>query len=364
MLTANRKATESAFKALKAGVSSRPGIPALTGVLLEHDGNGRATFTATDLEVAVRATVDVEGDAHRFLVPFKLLTEAVKLGHGDRVSITNGGDRATVDGGTEIRLLPVEDFPNLSAEAGYVGEVDAAELVKGAETVKQAVSRDEARPVLTGVLLELGGHPGARFVATDSYVLHLAEMYGRGDWKGIIPGRVIEAVRKMLGRKASGTVTLAGTDEEIRFGLPDGTEVVSRLIMGEFPNYQQVIPERGMGTGFRYSLGEVANALKAGALMARDTSPIRLEVVPPLGVKLSASSPDLGSWSGELVDVTVWGDEITAAFNPAYLLGALEAAGDGGTFELRDGLKPGVAWSSDGRRTALVMPVRLPTPIG
>ena len=90
--------------------------------------------------------------------------------------------------------------------------------------------------------------------------------------------------------------------------------------------------------------------------------PMRFELEPVGDVfRISASSPDLGSWSADLERVEIWGEPLTVAFNPAYFAGCVAAVGDGGTFELRDGLKPATFRSADGKRIALVMPVRQPS---
>ena len=359
MLTADRKRTAGALAALKAGVASRPGIPALTGVLVEA-GDGRAVLTATDLEVSVRAELDAAGEPARFLIPFALFADAVKHGAGSEVTIDADESTARL-GGASVRLLPVDDFPTLTASAPYVGTIDGASFAVGADAAGLAASKDEARPVLTGVLFELAGHLG-RMVATDSYRLHVAEIDGAGDFRAIIPARVVKSVRKQLGRKPAGAVTVAGTDDEVRFMLADGLEITSRTIQGEYPNWQQLVPERGIGTGVRYDRAELEAALKSGAPFCRDTSPIRFELEPVGDVfRMSASSPDLGAWSGQLERVEIWGEPVSVAFNPTYFGGCVAAVGDGGTFELRDGLKPATFRSADGKRTALVMPVRQPS---
>jgi DNA polymerase III subunit beta len=368
MLTADRKATERALRALKSGVARRPGIPALTGVLVEAAGDGSATMTATDLEVTVRLELEATGEPARFLVPFALFADTVKAGTGERVEISPAEASVRVDG-AEIRLLPAEDFPTLSGDGpAYVGTIEAGSFARGAAAAVASASKDEARPVLTGVLLEFGVAAGdpttARMVSTDSYRLHVAHVDGSGDWAGIVPARAVKFVATMLGRKPAGVVSIAGGDSEVRFILPDGLEIRSRIIEGEFPNWRQLVPERGVGAVVRYELAEFLGALKAAKPYCKDTSPVRLEVTyPPADVELSASSPDLGSWSGRLERVTVHGPAVSVAFNPTYLAGVLEAAGDGGALEIRDGLKPATAWAADGLTVGLVMPVRLPAPV-
>ena len=131
------------------------------------------------------------------------------------------------------------------------------------------------------MLLELGAGIGdptsGRMVATDSYRLHVAHVDGSGELSAIVPARALAHVAKMLGRKPAGVVSIAGGESEVRFVLPDGLEIRSRIIDGEFPNYRQLVPARGVGTVLRYDLAEFAAALKSAAPYCRDTSPVRFD---------------------------------------------------------------------------------------
>jgi len=138
--------------------------------------------------------------------------------------------------------------------------------------------------------------------------------------------------------------------------------LTSRLIEGEFPNYRQLLPE-AYESRLTVSRQQLADAVRRVGLLARDTSPVRLEF-NALGVKLSSSSPDLGQ-ALEAVGARYEGEDITAAFNPHYLVDGLAAAtGEMVRLEVRDGLKPGIVRGESDDFTYLVMPVRLPTPVG
>ena len=105
------------------------------------------------------------------------------------------------------------------------------------------------------------------------------------------------------------------------------------------------------------------HAVRRVGLLARENSPVRLEF-NALGVKLSSSSPDVGQ-AVEAVEARYEGEDVTAAFNPGYLADGLSAAtGESVRLEVRDGLKPGVVRGESDEFTYLVMPVRLPTPVG
>lgn len=366
----DRKELDGALRALKGAVSSRPGIPALTGVLVEGDGAGVATLVATDLETTVTARIGAGGGSgFRALVPFKILAETVKASTSERVGLECVDGHVKV-GGASIRLLPAEDFPKLAEPAELVGSVDAADLAEAIRAVVPAASGDEARPVLTGCLLEVAENGTAQLVATDSYRLHVSTA-GSG-WvrpgRYIIPARALAYVAKCIGRRpAYSRVAMHCSDGAVGFEL--GTvRLVVRLIEGEFPNWRQLIPDgdRDEDTVLTYEAGELEAALKAAEPFTGRTHlegrPVRLEL-GAAGVRLSASAPDLGDWSATTSRVDVTGPGLTIAFHPAYLMGAVRAVGAGARMVVRDGLKPAVLTSADGRIRALVMPVRLPASV-
>ena len=138
--------------------------------------------------------------------------------------------------------------------------------------------------------------------------------------------------------------------------------LTSRLIEGEFPNYRQLLPDR-YENKLVVSRQQLSDAVKRVGLLARESSPVKMEF-NALGVRLSSSSPDLGG-AVEVVEASFDGDELTAAFNPQYLADGLSAAiGDRVEIEVRDGLKPAVVRGGGEAFVYVVMPVRLPAPVG
>ena len=364
------KDLRGAVGAVKKAVSSRPGIPALTGVLLEA-GDGRMRATSTDLEVSVRAAVDgvatIEGERWAMLVPFRMLADAARAATGERFTIEpadGDGKAVRVNGGGLLRLLPVEDFPTLAVPEQHVATIpaDAVRAVLGA--VLPAVSTDPARPIQTGVFLELEASGAVLATSTDSYRLHHAETAGAVvDGKVIVPGRALEALVKILGRKAAGAVAMYEDEHAVRFVLPDGLELTVRAIEGEFPNYRQLMPEPGADDGvLRYSVDELGAVLAQAAPYCWDTCPVRLELNGE--VTMTASAPDLGAFRATVPGATYEGPELVVAYNPVYLLDAIGAAGP--EMWVRDGLKPAIVGTRKDPygRVALVMPVRLPSDVG
>jgi DNA polymerase-3 subunit beta len=358
----DRDALSEALQIVQRGVSSRPGIPALTGVFLEAEEEGRLTLTTTDLEVSARLAVDVQvTEAGTALVPARLLADTVKSLSNAPVDVetdgTTAGIRCAAYEGS-LRLLPAEDFPGLQEPGGTRVQAQAAAFAEAVAQVGRAASRDEARPVLTGVLVEIS-REGCMLVATDSYRLAVRELVATadGEAKAIVPERALAEAGRAAAADEKGTVEIAVDGSQISFKA-GGLTLTSRLIEGEFPNYRQLLPE-GHESRLTVSRQQLLEAVTRVGLMARDTTPVRLEF-NALGVKLSSSSPDLGQ-AVETVEARYEGEDLTVAFNPGYLRDGLQAAvGETVRLDVRDGLKPGVVHGDGDGFTYLVMPVRLP----
>jgi len=362
----DRDDLSEALQTVQRGVSSRPGIPALTGVLIEATDEGSLTLTTTDLEVSARLSIEVQvGEAGIALVPARLLADTVKSLSDAPVEFETDQSQARIRCAAyegALRLLPAEDFPAIQPPSGTR---IVAEIVRFAEAVGQvarAASRDEARPVLTGVLLEVS-REGVTLVATDSYRLAVRDLVATsaGEAKAIVPERALSEAGRAAQAMERGEVEVFVDESQVSFQVGP-LMLTSRLIEGEFPNYRQLLPEQ-YESRLTVSRQQLIDAVRRVGLLARDTSPVRLEF-NALGVKLSSSSPDLGQ-AVEAVEARYEGDEITAAFNPTYLADGLAAAsGESVRLEVHDGLKPGIIRGESDEFTYLVMPVRLPTPVG
>ena len=167
----DRDALSEALQTVQRGVSSRPGIPALTGVLVEASDDGSLTLTTTDLEVSARLTIGVQvTEAGAALVPARLLGDTVKSLSDAPVEVETDQSQARIRCAAyegSLRLLPAEDFPGLQEPGGTKVQAEAGAFAEAVSQVGRAASRDEARPVLTGVLVEIS-REGCTLVATDS----------------------------------------------------------------------------------------------------------------------------------------------------------------------------------------------------
>jgi DNA polymerase-3 subunit beta len=299
------------------------------------------------------------------LVPARLLADMVKSLSDAPVDFDADQGQARISCAAyegSLRLLPAEDFPSLQAPAGTTVVVEAPRFAEAVSQVARAASRDEARPVLTGVLLEVN-REGVTLVATDSYRLAVRELTAtaEGEAKAIVPERAMSEAGRAASAEEKGDVELYLDASQVSFRV-GALALTSRLIEGEFPNYRQLLPEAYES---RLSVGRqlLIDAVRRVGLLARDTTPVRMEF-NALGVRLSSSSPDLGQ-AVEAVEAKYEGEDVTAAFNPNYLADGLAAAvGDSVRLEVRDGLKPGIVKGEGEEFTYLVMPVRLPAPVG
>src|ERR671910_1914405 len=361
----DRDDLSEALQTVQRGVSSRPGIPALTGVLMEASDDGMLTLTTTDLEVSARLAIPLQvQESGVALVPARLLSDTVKSLSDAPVDIETDQSQAHIRCAAyegALRLLPAEDFPAVQEPGGTKISVEPGAFAEAVGQVARAASRDEARPVLTGVLLEVS-REGVVLVATDSYRLAVRDLVATadGESRAIVPERALtEAGRAAVDQK--GEVAAVTDGSQISFKVGPLT-LTSRLIEGEFPNYRQLLPE-GHESRLTVSRQQLLEAVRRVGLLARDTTPVRLEF-NALGVKLSSSSPDLGQ-AVETVEARYEGEDLTVAFNPQYLIDGLTASvGESVRLDVRDGLKPGVVRGESDQFTYLVMPVRLPATVG
>lgn len=349
-------------------VGARVTLPALSGVKLEA-ADGTLTCRATDLEVSAEVSIPVQIDEPgAVLLPGRLLAQLVARfpdgpvrfeGDPDRVEITCG--RATF----HVRGMPVEDFPALhepdpDAPRGIVKADAFARLVT---QVARAASTDDARAILTGVKLEAA--PDAlTAAATDSYRLAVRRLgWDQGlQGQALVPARALQEAAKAAS-EAGGDVTLVLEPGRVSF-LSGDRRLTTRLIEGQFPNYQQLLPE-GFETAVSVERAALVEALQRVSVVAmgQANTPVSL-TFGDSSVELQAGNQEVGD-AAEALPAEIDGEGLTIAFNPAFLLAGLEATGtERIRIELRDGLKPAVlrpetAEGDADDFTYLLMPMRV-----
>ena len=216
----DRDALSEALQTVQRGVSSRPGIPALTGVLIEASSEGALTLTTTDLEVSARLSIDVQvGEPGISLVPARLLADTVKSLSDAPVEFETDQSQARIRCAAyegSLRLLPAEDFPALQPPSGTRIVAEAPRFAEAVGQVARAASRDEARPVLTGILLEVS-REGVTLVATDSYRLAVRDLVATAERAGMPVASFVAAGQ--VGASGRLERLLIGRSPAVRFDI-------------------------------------------------------------------------------------------------------------------------------------------------
>ncbi len=345
---------------------SRPTTPVLTGVRLSGDGDA-IQLAAFDLEVSAKADVpaviDEPGTA---VVNGRLLAEIAKALPAQPVELGLEGNRVSVRCGRSTFGLPtmaVEDYPALPELPPHAGQVSASDFAAAVAQVAIAASRDDTLPVLTGIRVELTA-TSMRMAATDRYRLAVRDIPWQpaagGEHFALVKARQLHELGRSLGHADAVQIALGeGDDGRIGFGLGD-RELVTRLLAGDFPRYEQLLPSEShtVATVATAALTEAAKRVKLVA--AERTTPIRLQFSDG-EVLLRAGAYDDANAS-ESLECEMSGDPIEIAFNPDYLLDGLTAVGtDQTTLSFTTANKPAVL-SPAGDDTSyqyLLMPVRL-----
>ncbi len=340
----------------------------LTGIRAEVSGN-RLVVVGTDLDLTVRVEVEAIGlDDGALVVPARLAADIVRALEPGAVTFEGGEDEVEISAARSrfvVRTFSVEDFPVLPDPRAAQVTLPVAALADALRQVVRAASNDDARPLLTGVLVAAEGN-GIRMVATDSYRLALRDLAGTdplpvGTDSILIPARALMELQRLLPSAKEETAAAVGfsvSDLDATFEV-GGVRLTTRLLDGRFPDYRQLIPP-GYPNALRVGKDALLDALRRVRLLVRDnTTPVRLSMRAG-GVELTVVSQEVGHAS-EDVDADYEGEELTVAFNPTYLIDGVEAAqGDEVILETVDATKPATvrAPEHDDYRY-LLMPVRV-----
>jgi DNA polymerase-3 subunit beta len=253
-------------------------VQVLSGILLQAE-EGKLTLASTDMEISLRATVpgEVSGDG-AVVVPGRLLTDLVRLLPDETVTLAHeeGEGVLAVSSGSHASRLNVysaEDFPRLPPLDVALHAIAAPALLATIEKVARAASRDESRPVLTGILVKFQGDKLV-MAATDSYRLAVKEttLEASGpDLDAIIPARALQELARLAGGVEE--VQLGGHENHVIFNAGD-VWLTSRRIDGQFPNYEQLLPEtfEAEVTTPREPLLDV---IRRAGVMAQRNAPLR-----------------------------------------------------------------------------------------
>jgi DNA polymerase-3 subunit beta len=361
-ITVSKDELAAKLAVVARAVSTRTTVLVL-GVIQLRAEAGQLHLSATDMEVSLRATVEAQvADEGTVVVPGKLLLDIARSLPDSDVTIEHKPEEAVVvvTAGTanyRLHTYSSEDFPRLPEieDAGLHG-IDREALVETVARVGRSASRDESRPVLTGILVRF--EPGKIVMAaTDSYRLAVKETPVEGtlpELEAIIPARALQELAR-----------IAGTSDEIQLGLQEnhvvfgaeGTWLTTRRIDGQFPNYRQLLPEQ-----FEYELPlpreELLEVVRRVSLMAQRNSPLRLRFADG-ELTVSAVTQDVGE-ARESLPAPYTGEAMEIGFNAEFLRDGLDSVdSDSIKFKLISPLRPAVLEGDTDDYVYLIVPIRL-----
>jgi DNA polymerase-3 subunit beta len=362
----DREKLLEAIQVCQRAISGKGMLPILSGILFKSDKNV-LHLSSTDLEISIRTTVEIEAkEGGALVVPARLISDILNsldnpmvelklIKDKNQLEIQSGESRFNVS------VYFEEDFPKIPEAAEMPAcAINNVEFLRAAREVVKAASKDESKPVLTGVLVEITSD-SLRMVATDSYRLAVCETKIEGgpanEIKIIVPARSLRELNRVVAGKESGKVAISLTENQVVF-RSDNVDMISRLIDGDFPNYKQIIPE-GYEKVIKLNKNNAIGSIKRAAIMAQNNSPIKM-TASNKQVVLAANTQDVGE-AVEKMEADYSGDEIKIAFNPEYLLdGITSIESEDVALEITDPLKPAMIKPvGDSGFQYLIMPVRL-----
>jgi DNA polymerase-3 subunit beta len=327
---------------------------------------GQLSLSATDMEISLRVSLDAQvEDEGSVVVPGRLLVDIVRLLPAGEVTISHRAEEGVVElvcGTASYRLhtYAAEDFPRLpEVDASTAFTVDKEAFVDTIAKVSRSASRDESRPVLTGVLVRFEGDKLV-MAATDSYRLSVKETAlpeGPGrEVEAIVPARALAELARIAQGGEPGSLQVGVQENQVVFGVDD-VWLTARRIDGQFPNYKQLLPET-FEAEVTMPREEFLDVVRRTSVLAQRKSPLRLRFEDG-ELTVSAQTQDVGE-ARESLPISYSGETIEIGFNAEFLRDGLESVSDDGVrVKLISPLRPGLIHGESDDFLYLIMPIRL-----
>jgi DNA polymerase-3 subunit beta len=364
-ITCSRDELNQALQLVTRAVSTRASVQILAGVLV-HVEEDVVHLSATDLEMALHVSFGAEttGGDGQVVVPGRLLADIVRLLPPGEITIAQDGEGAVslTQGSSSYRLhtFSPADFPRLPViDESRLLAIGREAFLETIGKVARAASKDESRPVLTGILLRL--EPGKLVMAaTDSYRLSVKETSlpssSSGELEAIVPARCLAEVARIAQGADTEEIEVGVQDNEVAFRV-GGIWLTARRIDGQFPNYKQLRPE-SFEVEVTVSRDELTDAVRRVGVMAQRNSPLRLRFEEGQ-LTIQAQTQDVGE-AHESLPIAYGGEVLEIGFNPDFLRDGLESVSDPEIrLRLISPLRPGLISGAGEDFWYLIMPIRL-----
>ena len=353
-------------------VSTRAQLPILNNILLTTDSS-RLKLSATNLETGINYWIGAKIEKKGMVsIPAKVLTEFVATLPSERIELEAKGNNLNLTCGlyqANFVGLPASEFPSVpTLKNKKIITFNFNDLYKAISQVAFAAAQDESRPVLAGILVVIK-NKNLILVATDGYRLSVKKIVGFKELKEakklekglIIPARTLMEVARIIGEQEQEKkigLTVSSDSNQVIFSTPEA-EIVSRLIEGDFPEFEKVIPNKSE-TKVIVETETLIKAAKMASIFARESANIVRVEIRNSSLKVSANTAQVGSNVSE-IRVKTEGKKNKIAFNSRYLLDFLNSIEtEQISFQMSSPLNPGVFKPvGDNSFLHIIMPVRV-----
>jgi DNA polymerase-3 subunit beta len=362
-VTCSKDELTRALSVVGRAVSTRAAVQVLGGVLLRA-ADGRLELAATDMEVSLRLSVEaqVEGDG-AVVAPGRLLVDLARLLPDSEVVLDHRPDQGVLEvtcgpASYKLNTYSADDFPKLpDATAAQTFTIDSDTFLDTVSKVARSASRDESRPVLTGVLVRFEGEKLV-MAATDSYRMSVKETELKeaavAELEAIVPARALTELTRIA--QDSAELQVGVQENHVVFGAGE-IWLTTRRIDGQFPNYKQLLPETFERT-VTLARVELLDVVRRVSVMAQRNAPLRLRFNEG-ELTVSAQTQDVGE-ATETLAVDWTGEPLEIGFNPEFLREGVESvSSDDLELNLISPLRPAVIKGESDEFRYLIMPIRL-----
>lgn len=350
-----------------AAVNPRSTLPILSNILMETKDSKTVHITGTDLEIGIISTIEADiTEKGEITIPAKKFLDIIRETPEDEIEIqvTKNNSISIKSGKAFFKLmgLPKDDFPKFpEVDMEKAIHIDQDVLKDCINLTSFAISSDETRYVLNGALM-IVNNKKMKMIATDGRRLAISDRNVGIDknisFEAIVPTKALQEVNKNINMQEKGTVALIENGNQLIF-VADNTIIISRLIEGHFPNYEQVIPneERITATVDREKF--LSTIRRVSLLTSLESQAVKVDIIQNSKMIVSSRSPNLGESKEEISLEKQQGEDITIGFNPTYLIDVLKVLDiDTVTLTLNSPEKPGVITGKEGY-VYIIMPMQI-----